>query len=98
MTTRQFTTYSQDPHTYVCPDCEGHGGDADPWMHAHDPRQTWVECATCLGMGEVDYRTLDDDTLDALAFGKAPVDAFARELAQRVVWAIDAAERVAVPA
>lgn len=90
MTTQQFTPYSQDPHTYVCPNCAGHGGQGDPWMHPHDPRQTWYDCETCAGLGEVDYRELDLDELDDFAWwGKAPDD-MARVVAIRALVALDA--------
>lgn len=84
----QFTPYNQDPHTYACPECDGHGGFGNPWLHPHDPAQSWVDCAQCNGLGEVDYRTLDVEGLDHFAWDGMAPDATARIVAIRALVAL----------
>lgn len=85
-----FTPASDNPTTYVCPACDGHGGDCDggPWVHPQSPDADWRDCATCAGLGEVDYRELGVETLDDFAWwGKAPDD-MARIVAIRALVAL----------
>lgn len=99
MTTQHFTPTSPSPYTYACPDCEGHGQHGDPWRHPLDPAAEARDCALCGGTGEIDYRKLDDDVFDGIAFGGRALDdralAIARLICAEAEAAWDAAHPVA---